>query len=100
MKKTQIASAISLIVLATSLVSVSTAFATTTYPSEGGKWDYGVSPLTTVYSNYYHATRTHGSTACNGIGGCTRSVDTQRGNTSYASRTPTAWGNTAYYRVS
>lgn len=100
MKKRTIIGTISSVALASSLLTAGAAFATTVYPPEGGTWSYGVQPTATVYSNYYHGSLTHGSTACNGYPACTRSADRPAGTTSYASRVPTLWGNTAYYRIS
>ncbi len=100
MKKRTIIGAISSVALAASLLTAGAAVATVVNPPEGGTWDYGVTPFTTVWSNYYHGSRTHGSTACTGYPSCTRSADKAPGTWSYASRVPTLWGNTSYYRVS
>lgn len=79
-------------------LSAGAAFATTEYPPEGGTWDYGVTPLY-VYSNYYHGTRTHKSTACSNAG-CAYSGWVSAGSTSYATMNPSTFGgNEAFYDV-
>lgn len=65
----------------------------TSYP-EGGTWDYGNSGKT--WSNYYHGSKKHRSTACNSYT-CLRSADAAKGNWSYASVSWTVTGNTWYY---
>jgi len=68
-------------------------------PEGGGTWSYGTNgPNNTVFSNFYHATRKHGSTAENGAGNAARSADTAAGRTSKASIRKTYAGNHAYYR--
>lgn len=74
--------------------------ATTTYPSEGGTWDYGVDYwVMKTWSNYYHPSRVHHSTACS-ASACTQSGWVPAGYWSNASRLATWGGNTAYYNVS
>ncbi|MDV6013001.1 lactococcin 972 family bacteriocin [Haloechinothrix sp. LS1_15] len=48
----------------------------------GGEWHYGTSAFS-GYSNYYHGTRCHGSTAISGDN-IVRSPDTPAGNWAYA----------------
>ncbi|MDR1187008.1 MAG: lactococcin 972 family bacteriocin [Bifidobacteriaceae bacterium] len=72
------------------------ALANTTYPPEGGRWDWGVND--NCYSNYYHGSKTHGSTASS-ANGVDRSEDIERGFTSYAAVKASGSGNNAYYRV-
>lgn len=71
------------------------AHAATTYPA-GGVWTHGANPI--VYSNYYHPSRWHGSTA---VGRYTyRSALVAPGRWSVASAPRKAHGNRAYYRFS
>ncbi len=68
-------------------------------PEGGGTWTYGTNgPNNTVFSNFYHAKRKHGSSAENGAGNLDRSKDTAAGATSTASIRKTFAGNHAYYR--
>ncbi|MBB4071312.1 lactococcin 972 family bacteriocin [Canibacter oris] len=93
----------------TVLVSVGLVFAgaaaanaVVTYPAEGGTWDYGVDS-STIWSNYYHSTRSHGSSVRNCHGSLTRSPNVGPGHWSHATRYDgcTGWFKTdqAYYRV-
>ncbi|MFJ9546073.1 lactococcin 972 family bacteriocin [Streptomyces erythrochromogenes] len=62
----------------------------------GGTWMYGTNSSDMVYSNYYHPTRCHGSSAQGKYLAQSGNVDKDR--TSYASA-PEAWsGNKSYYR--
>ena len=64
---------------------------------EGGTFTYGVDyGYMSVWSNYYHKGASHGSTACS-ANSCTRSDRTPAGRTSYADRSATYGGNTAWY---
>lgn len=79
------------------LTGANAADAARTYP-EGGTWDSGRNFWTgTVYSNYHHPTRMHGSTACN-ANSCNRSSLVVPGRWSYASIKDTTGGNASYYR--
>jgi lactococcin 972 family bacteriocin len=78
------------------VVTATPALATITYPSEGGAWDHGVSPAT-VWSNYHHDSKCHGSTS---VGAYTdRSPNTAAGRTSYTAANAKVSGNKAYYRI-
>lgn len=82
-------------VLATGLAGA--ANAAITHPG-GGTWDSGVSYITnTVWSNYLHPSRAHGSTACNS-NSCKRSATVPAKKWSKASIRATLGGNTAYWR--
>lgn len=104
MKKSQIS--IVGIVLASALAvggAAAAANATTAYPPEGGTWNYGVraggiyGTVGEVYSEYYHQSQTHKSTACaNGV--CTYSGWYGAGSTSVAKRMQQS-PNTAFYDV-
>ncbi|RKS10276.1 lactococcin 972 family bacteriocin [Nocardiopsis sp. Huas11] len=62
----------------------------------GGVWDHGI-VNSRVYSNYYHSSICHGSTA---VGTTTVRATAGAGATSYASA-PKAWtNNQTYYRTS
>jgi len=62
----------------------------------GGIWNYGAGEEV-VWSNYYHSSKCHGSTA---VGQYTdRSPDTSAGYWSYASAPVKVTGNNAYYRT-
>lgn len=75
----------------------SAADAARSYP-DGGTWDRGRNLWTgTVYSNYHHPSRVHGSTACNSRD-CNRSPLVPRNQWSYASIKDTTGGNTTFYR--
>jgi lactococcin 972 family bacteriocin len=77
--------------------------ATTAYSPEGGTWNYGVrsggiyGTVGEVYSEYYHPSRTHKSTAC-ANGTCSYSGWVSAGTTSVAKRMQQS-PNTAYYDV-
>lgn len=62
----------------------------------GGTLYHGVT-FTECYSNYYHATKTHMSSAMNGKGNLKKSYWTNPRYTSYASVSRTVSGNEAYY---
>lgn len=62
----------------------------------GGTWYHGLTP-SYVYSDYFHSTRCHGSTA---VGTYTvRSATMGPGYTSKASAPRAGWGNESYWRV-
>ena len=63
---------------------------------DGGTWAYGTN-VTKCYSNYYHGSRAHNSTAINGNATASYSGQVSAKNTSYASVSKTLTGNTAYY---
>lgn len=65
----------------------------TTCPGVGGTWDYGVSSI--VWSNFYHGSYLHRSTAGNSLGDW-RSPNTQPGYWSKVSVGATAFNNRAY----
>ncbi|ROP65686.1 lactococcin 972 family bacteriocin [Curtobacterium sp. ZW137] len=68
-------------------------------PEGGGSWTYGTNgPNNTAFSNFYHASRKHGSSVQNGRGQVARSRDTLGGATAKSSITKTFAGNNAYYR--
>ncbi|WP_195988343.1 lactococcin 972 family bacteriocin [Clostridium sp. D53t1_180928_C8] len=62
----------------------------------GGILYYGVT-FTECYSNYYHSTKTHMSTAVNGKGYMKKSYWINSRYTSYASIDRTLTGNASYY---
>jgi lactococcin 972 family bacteriocin len=71
----------------------------TVTPEGGGSWTYGTNgPNNTAFSNFYHASRRHGSSVQNGQGHVSRSPDTAGGATAKSSITKTFAGNNAYYR--
>ena len=87
--------------LSASVATAGAAYATTSYP-DGGTWVYETNVVVTqgsVYSNYHHPSRVHGSTAMDGSGNTDRSPDKPAGVWAYASKVGTWWGNSAYYRV-
>lgn len=62
----------------------------TKYPKEGGKWNYGTTGPNgggTVYSNYYHPKKSHGSTVVNANKVTNRSPVAAKGKWSNASTT-------------
>lgn len=61
----------------------------------GGIWTEGMDSKNT-YSNYYHPSRHHGSTACNAFG-CDRK-SAPAGKTSFAAVPRTSFGNKTYWR--
>lgn len=64
---------------------------------EGGLWDYGVNYwVLNTWSDYYHETDAHGSTACS-ANACDESGTVPGGQWSEASISATWGGNTAYY---
>lgn len=100
-KMNRITRAVSTAVLALGIASAGAAVANaaTNVVSVGGdKWTYGVSSGTT-FSNYYHGSKVHGSTACSSVR-CAESPWTPKGRESRASTWATLGGNTAYWRVS
>ena len=74
---------------------------TTEYPAEGGTWNYGTTGLTgggTVYSDYLHNSRAHGSTVENADGLTDRSPTAVAGAWSHAEAPAVAWAvDYAYY---
>ncbi len=71
----------------------------TVTPEGGGSWTYGTNgPNNTAYSNFYHASRKHGSSVQNGRGNVARSATVAGGATAKSSITKTYAGNIAYYR--
>lgn len=60
----------------------------------GGTWWHGLTPLT-VYSDYHHSTRCHGSTA---VGNATVSASAMPGHTSRASASRALSNNSSYWR--
>jgi lactococcin 972 family bacteriocin len=92
---------VAVLAVSASVATAGAAYATTSYP-DGGTWNYETNIFVTggpVFSNYYHPSQRHGSTAVNGQGGSDRSADRPGGTWSYASTPGTWWGNSAYYRV-
>ena len=75
------------------------AFATTEYPAEGGRWDYGyIAVSQTMNSDYYHDSRCHGSSVKHGVDRWDRSVDTAGGYTAHAGLGWVGvWDNREYY---
>ncbi len=64
----------------------------------GGTWDHGVDyGYMTVWSNYFHLNRTHGSTSCNAYS-CDRSDLVPYETWSYSNIGATYGGNKVYYR--
>lgn len=61
----------------------------------GGRWDYGVNKYDggTCWSNYYHESCRHGSTAMNGDGDVDQADGIDAGEESYASVSSTSHGN-------
>lgn len=79
------------------VVGGATAANAATKSAEGGKLDYGVDyGYGSVWSNYYHPSKAHGSTACNSMS-CSRSDRVPAGRWSYASMGSTLGGNSSYY---
>jgi lactococcin 972 family bacteriocin len=75
---------------------MSAANAATSYP-DGGTFDYGVDyGYMTVWANYFHGSKSHGSTACN-RSSCTRSDRADANRWSFSDRTATWGGNSSYY---
>jgi lactococcin 972 family bacteriocin len=76
------------------------ASAATVHPKEGGLWDYGVSDGN-VYSSYYHATKDHTATACNGglIDACHKAVATKKHWAKAKNIQSYTGGNKAYYSI-
>ncbi len=70
--------------------------ATTAYP-EGGTWNYGFKGVT-VYSDYYHPSKKHRTTACRSDF-CARSTDQYGGNWASQGVQSSAKGNESYYYV-
>ncbi|MBO3663076.1 lactococcin 972 family bacteriocin [Microbacterium stercoris] len=71
------------------------------YPA-GGTWYYGVTG-NSVYSHYYHNTKTHKATACGAqdlSGWCQTTGWKSRGVAALANQPAKISGNTAYYNVS
>lgn len=84
----------SVLISGTILTSAVTAFADTVNTPSGGRWDYGVGGGI-VWSNYYHSSLTHKSTA---VGKTTYASEWKLpGYKSYASTSSASWGNKAYY---
>jgi lactococcin 972 family bacteriocin len=69
----------------------------TSHP-EGGTWNHGT--VGRVTSDYYHPSRTHGSSVKNGRGNAWRSPDVGGGAWARSSIAKTAAGNSAYWRIS
>lgn len=69
----------------------------TSYP-EGGTWHHGT--VGRVTSDYYHPSRTHGSSVKNGRGQFSRSADARGGAWARTSIAKTTAGNSAYWRIS
>ena len=59
--------------------------AATTFSVGGGTWSYGVG--STVWSNYHHPSKIHGSSVVNGNGVTDTDYNRQPGETSHASAT-------------
>lgn len=78
------------------LVIAAPANATTAYP-EGGTWNYGFKGVT-VYSDYYHASKKHRTTACRS-NFCARSEDKPGGSWATQGVQSSATGNQSYYYV-
>jgi lactococcin 972 family bacteriocin len=66
------------------------------YP-EGGTWSHGTNDG--VYSNYYHPSKRHGSTAMNGRGLSHKVTGIPSGSWSYARIGKTMAGNSAYWHL-
>lgn len=77
------------------------AVAVTSYPS-GGTWEYSTDG-STIWSNYYHSKKSHGSSVRNCKGKLTRSPNVTKGKWANALRTDGCTGlgeiDQAYYRV-
>ncbi|MFG2562751.1 lactococcin 972 family bacteriocin [Streptomyces sp. NPDC048496] len=71
------------------------ALATITYPAEGGTWDHGAGTAI-VWSDYYHGSKCHGSTA---VGKYIDSDEAAKGSWSFAQATVALSGNKAYYNT-
>jgi lactococcin 972 family bacteriocin len=57
-----------ILTLGLTLGGTSAALAETTYPPEGGTWNYGVVSGVHLYSDYFHQTQCHGSSTRNDFG--------------------------------
>lgn len=86
----------SLLLVTASTLSAGAAFATVTYPG-GGTWDQGLTS-TVTYSNYYHGSLTHGSTAQSDYG-TSRSPNITPGYWSNAQVKRSDHNNKTYWRT-
>ena len=105
MKKTRSALLVALVTAGLLATGGAAAQATTEYPA-GGTWIYGVysggefGSGETVRSDYFHASRVHKSTACNGLNECDYQSWHSPGWWSKARYAgATLWGNTSYWDV-
>ncbi|MBQ8999834.1 MAG: lactococcin 972 family bacteriocin [Clostridium sp.] len=96
MKTKNIKKALTSMVVAGMVLSNSVVAMAATKQVDGGNWGYGTN-LTKCYSNYYHGSKSHNSTAINGNATSSYSGQTSAKYTSYASVSRTLKGNTAYY---
>lgn len=108
MSRRRITSAVAGFVAAVALVlgSATAANAYTVEYPEGGKWVYGVrsggiyGSAGQSYSEYFHNSRTHRSTACGAYGGCSGTSWISPGYWANSAYSPMASsGNKAYYDV-
>lgn len=79
-----------------SSAAVTAANAAIVHPPEGGVWDYGAN-ASTVWSDYYHPSVCHGSTA---VGTIVVRASAGAGAWSLASAQAKLFGNESYYRTS
>lgn len=93
--KINIKKRLALLTVGLATVSSLTAFAGEVV--EGGTWDHGVS--STVWSQYLHNSKEHGSSAMNGDGNMDKDYNVRPGRASYASVKATKHGNKAYYCI-
>ncbi|MBB4071681.1 lactococcin 972 family bacteriocin [Canibacter oris] len=85
------------VLLAAGIIFAGTGTAGAAISAGGGSWDYGVDYWSMkTWSNYYHATKVHSSTACN-ANRCVSSGPTPKDRWSYASLRATWGGNTSYW---
>ncbi|GAA3852586.1 lactococcin 972 family bacteriocin [Streptomyces sp. NPDC003631] len=78
------------------IAAATPALATITYPAEGGTWDHGAGTAI-VWSDYYHGSKCHGSTA---VGKYIDSDEAASGSWSFAQADVALSGNKAYYNTS
>lgn len=88
-----------LLALGISAAGGGAAIAATTYPSEGGVWNYGVAGGVNLYSDYFNQNRCHGTSTQNdwGYSSSPNVAANTWANNSQA--TSSFQNNRAYYRV-
>lgn len=65
----------------------------------GGTWTYGTTSVS-AWSHYYHASKNHTATACNGMGICVRGTAGRAATADgTVGKVPFSGGTTAYWSV-